>query len=136
MSRECSREPTRRTFLQTVLCSASAALAGCSFDGGEGERGPTPRAESTPDPAETPSQDPGGPTPTESDPTATPEPVHPMAEEYDRAIDVVEEGSTRPARSRSAIGSPTWGRTRCCFCRRVGTSSTAAGTSRRSTGWR
>ncbi|MFC7138984.1 right-handed parallel beta-helix repeat-containing protein [Halosimplex aquaticum] len=92
MSRECSREPTRRTFLQTVLCSASAALAGCSFDGGEGERGPTPRAESTPDPAETPSQDPGGPTPTESDPTATPEPVHPMAEEYDRAIDVVEEG--------------------------------------------
>ncbi|WP_415381169.1 hypothetical protein [Halosimplex sp. TS25] len=92
MSRESGNRSNRRTFLQTVLCSAGAALAGCSLDDSDGDSEPTPSAEPASQPTGTPRPGSGESTPTTSEPTATPEPVHPLAEEYDLAMDVVEAG--------------------------------------------
>lgn len=87
---EHGRPSTRRAFLQTVLCSAGAALAGCSLD--EDRRTPTQSAEPVRETTETASPGTSSPTPQPNEPTDTPEPVHPMADEYDLVMNVVEEG--------------------------------------------
>jgi len=87
VSQERGRARTRRRFLQTAVCAAGVGFAGCSDDDD-----PKPTDNLDTDSTQRTEFEPTRPSPGSDEPVQTPEQLHPLADEYETAIDVVTAG--------------------------------------------